>query len=125
MPTRAAQRSGRWDLRSSAGQQIAAVVSEEEGEGLIALDEALTRLAGISKEADQLSRAYALHRERCGDEHPEAANSMINLAAILHAQGEYSAADSLFREGLSVKRRLIGGKSEDVTNDMVAIAARS
>lgn len=68
--------------------------------------------------------AYDLHLRlhRYGAEHPESANSAVNLRSAYHNVGNVVAAESLLRRGVGVKRRLLGIRHPDVASDQLALA---
>ncbi|MDF5736947.1 tetratricopeptide repeat protein [Nostoc sp. S13] len=47
-------------------------------------------------------------RERFGDEHPDGATSLNDLAGLYDSQGRYSEAESLYIQALSMRKRLLG-----------------
>ncbi|MEO0967299.1 MAG: FxSxx-COOH system tetratricopeptide repeat protein [Cyanobacteria bacterium J06639_18] len=53
-------------------------------------------------------------KERLGDEHPDVALSLDNLADIYHLQGRYAEAESLYQQALSMTKRLLGDEHSDV-----------
>ncbi len=59
-------------------------------------------------------RELALRREILGDDHPEVATAVNNLAALLHSQGELDRAEGLYLEALEKKRRFQGDGHPDV-----------
>ena len=48
-----------------------------------------------------------------GAERPDTLTSANNLARVLHAQGEFSAAARILRETLEVQRRVLGAEHPD------------
>jgi hypothetical protein len=46
-------------------------------------------------------RSLAIREKAFGSGHPDVANSLNNLAWLLHAQGSYAEARSLYERGLS------------------------
>jgi tetratricopeptide (TPR) repeat protein len=53
-------------------------------------------------------RAYILDRDRLGVDHPDTLASASNLAADLHALGEYQQARTLNEDTLTRYRRVLG-----------------
>jgi tetratricopeptide (TPR) repeat protein len=48
--------------------------------------------------------ALAMRRKLLGDEHPDVARSLDNLATLLREKGDYAAAEPLYREALEIRR---------------------
>ena len=70
---------------------------------------------GNHDEAAQLYRqALELYRQSLGDEHPEIAVVINNLAITTKRQGNLEGAEELFRETLALQRRLLGDDSSTV-----------
>ncbi|MCP3963439.1 MAG: tetratricopeptide repeat protein [bacterium] len=55
-----------------------------------------------------LEQALTLRREVHGDEHPEVAESLGDLALFRQERGDYERAEALYREALLIRRRLHG-----------------
>ena len=51
-----------------------------------------------------------MRRRLLGEEHPQTAISLSNLATHLRDKGDYAAAEPLFREALAMRRRLLGNE---------------
>ena len=68
------------------------------------------------------AEAYGLHRTAFGDEHPETANSLVNLAAARMRLGDLAGAEPLYRRALATKHRLLGRRHPDVAADEVGLA---
>ena len=58
--------------------------------------------------AKQLLEALAMRRRLLGDEDPDVATSLNNLAKLLKEKGDLEAAEPLHRQALAMKRRLLG-----------------
>ncbi|MEQ9367640.1 MAG: tetratricopeptide repeat protein, partial [Coleofasciculus chthonoplastes F3-SA18-01] len=43
-----------------------------------------------------------------GDEHPDVASSLNNLAGLYDSQGRYDKAEPLFLQALDLRKRLLG-----------------
>jgi len=65
---------------------------------------------------------YDLHMALYGAEHPESANSAVNLGRAKSLVGETVAAESLLRIGVDTKRRLLGVDNADVAGDQLTLA---
>lgn len=84
---------------------------------------ALLRLKGDYQAAEPLLRkALAMQRKRLGDEHPDVARSVTQLARLLREKGEYADAEILFKEALAVKRKLLGDEHPDVALALNSLA---
>ena len=53
-------------------------------------------------------------KERLGEEHPDFAESLNNLALLYRYQGKYREAEPLYLQALELKRRLLGEEHSDV-----------
>jgi len=64
-------------------------------------------LAGtkVAEEALELRRLL-YPREKCPQGHPNLAQSLHNLAALLDAQGQYAKAEPVYREALTMRQAL-------------------
>ncbi len=65
----------------------------------------------------------AVVRERLGDDHPDVATSLNNLAALYESQGRYSEAEPLYRKALAQRQRLLGDDHLDVATSMNNLAS--
>jgi CHAT domain-containing protein len=65
--------------------------------------------AGRYQEAENLyQQALVIHREYLGEQHPDVAASLNNLAELYRFQGRYSEAETLFQESLTILRNQLG-----------------
>ncbi|MCH4904383.1 tetratricopeptide repeat protein, partial [Cylindrospermopsis raciborskii CHAB3438] len=63
-------------------------------------------------EAEQLYiRALSIREQQLGENHPDVASSLNNLAALYENQGRYTEAEQLYIPALSIQERLL--KSND------------
>jgi tetratricopeptide (TPR) repeat protein len=60
--------------------------------------------------------------QRLGDDHPDVAASLNNLAALYRAQGRYSEAESLFVRSLDILERQLGADHPDVAQSLNNLA---
>jgi serine/threonine protein kinase len=67
--------------------------------------------------------AYDLHVGVFGREHPESANSAVNLGNAYAKLGNAVAAESLLRAGVRIKRKTLGIQHPDVIADQLTLAA--
>ena len=68
------------------------------------------------------AEAYALHRGAYGDDHPETANSAVNLGRAYLETGEVQLGTALLRLGVTTKRRILGIDHRDVAGDQLTLA---
>ncbi|MBD2201373.1 tetratricopeptide repeat protein [Calothrix sp. FACHB-168] len=61
-------------------------------------------------------------RERLGEEHPDVATSLNNLAALYRYQGKYSQAEPLFIQALDLMRHLLGEEHPSVATSLSNLA---
>jgi tetratricopeptide (TPR) repeat protein len=60
-------------------------------------------------EAEPLyQQALAIMRERLGEQHPDTAASLNNLARLYQAQGRYDEAEPLYQQALAIMRERLG-----------------
>jgi tetratricopeptide (TPR) repeat protein len=57
-----------------------------------------------------------------GEEHPDVATSLNNLAALLNAQGKYDESILLFTRSLEIKRKVLGEEDPDVATSLNNLA---
>ena len=67
-------------------------------------------------------QVYDMRRTRLGDEHPDVANSIVNIGAAIASAGDYDRAEPLLRRGLESKQRSLGDEHPDVATDMSGLA---
>ena len=61
-------------------------------------------------------------KKHLGEEHPDVATSLNNLAELYRSQGRYSKAEPLQLEALALRRRLLGEKHTDVAQSLDNLA---
>jgi tetratricopeptide (TPR) repeat protein len=59
-------------------------------------------------------QCVSITKERLGDEHPDVATSLNNLAALYDSQGRYAEAEPLYQQALEMRKRLLGDEHPDV-----------
>ncbi len=67
-------------------------------------------------------QALRISRQVHGDEHPDVANNLHNLAEVLQKQGKYAEAEKLFRQALAMSRKLLGEEHADVFENLHNLA---
>jgi tetratricopeptide (TPR) repeat protein len=61
-------------------------------------------------------------RKRLGEEHPDVATSLNNLAGLYRSQGKYEEAEPLYRSALEKRKRLLGEEHPDVATSLNNLA---
>jgi tetratricopeptide (TPR) repeat protein len=62
-------------------------------------------------------------RHRLGDDHPDVAISLNNLAALYDLQGRYGEAEPLYQQALALRQQLLGDEHPDVASSLNNLAA--
>lgn len=53
-------------------------------------------------------QCLAVARQRLGEEHPDTATSLNNLALLYNSQGRYSEAEPLYKQAISIFQKSLG-----------------
>jgi tetratricopeptide (TPR) repeat protein len=53
-------------------------------------------------------QALAIRKARLGEQHPDTATSLNNLAGLYQAQGRYDEAEPLYQQALAIMRERLG-----------------
>ena len=61
-------------------------------------------------------------KKRLGEEHPDVASSINNLAYLYNIQGKYSEAETLYKQALELTKKLLGEYHQYVANSSNKIA---
>jgi tetratricopeptide (TPR) repeat protein len=69
-----------------------------------------------------LQQALQLRRRLLGEEHPDIATSLNNLAGLYSSQGRYPEAEELYQQALQLKRRLLGDEHPSVATSLNNLA---
>jgi tetratricopeptide (TPR) repeat protein len=67
-------------------------------------------------------RALEINERGRGHDHPDTANSLNNLAGLLHAQGELAAARPLYDRALATRERVLGPDHPDTATSLTNLA---
>lgn len=81
------------------------------------------RSLGLYDDAAPLfESAFEIRRKLWGEEHPEVAESLDDLAELAQYRGEFEKAETLGREALAMRRRLLGEEHPDVATSLNTLA---
>ena len=58
--------------------------------------------------------SLAIRKKMLGEEHPDVAQSLNNLAALYENQGKYDEAEKMFEESLAIRKKMLGEEHPDV-----------
>jgi tetratricopeptide (TPR) repeat protein len=64
-----------------------------------------------------------IERKALGEDHPQFAASLNNLAGLYQSQGKYSEAEPLHLQALSICKRQLGADHPDVAQNLMNLAA--
>ena len=79
--------------------------------------------AGRYQEAIPLAEeVLAIRQEQLGQNHPDVAQSLNNLAELYKAQGRYSEAEPLHQESLTIRREQLGDRHPSVATSLNNLA---
>ncbi len=95
-------------------------------EDLVALFAGLGRFYKIQGDYEQALPWYQdgliLARDRLGQEHPDVAQSLNNLAGLYCVQGQYEMSELLCKQALEMRKRLLGPEHPDVAQSLNSLA---
>ncbi|MEM8720030.1 MAG: tetratricopeptide repeat protein [Cyanobacteria bacterium P01_G01_bin.39] len=78
---------------------------------------------GIYKQAELLwEQCLSKCQKRFGEQHPDVAASLNNLANLYKSQGKYEAAEPLYQEALELLKQLLGEQHPDVATSLNNLA---
>ena len=78
---------------------------------------------GLYDQAEGLLRESLEIRKRVlGNENPEVATSLHNLAKVLYRKNDYDGAEACYREALAMQRKLLGNEHPDVAETLNFLA---
>jgi tetratricopeptide (TPR) repeat protein/tRNA A-37 threonylcarbamoyl transferase component Bud32 len=69
-----------------------------------------------------LRAALRIRRRQWGEEHPDVAASLNNLAWLLLKKGDFAAAEPLYREALAMRRKLLDEDHPDLADSLNNLA---
>ncbi|NES21362.1 MAG: tetratricopeptide repeat protein, partial [Symploca sp. SIO3E6] len=67
-------------------------------------------------------RALAIRQQLLGQESPDVADSLNNLAYLYQNQGRYTEAEPLYHQALQIRQRLLGNEHPDVAGSLNNLA---
>ena len=79
-------------------------------------------LAEYTNAAAMHRQALALRKQLLGDEHPDVADSLSNLAGVLSLHGRTTEAESLYGEALAMRRELLGNDHPGVAEILIDLS---
>jgi tetratricopeptide (TPR) repeat protein len=94
--------------QSSSSFLIAQASEQEEADRL---HQQVTKLYQQGKYAEAIplaQRELAIRKQLHGENHPDVATSLNNLAELYRAQGRYTEAEPLYKQSLAMSKRLLG-----------------
>jgi serine/threonine protein kinase/tetratricopeptide (TPR) repeat protein len=84
----------------------------------------------VYREIGDLEQASAMHTEalairkrKFGNEHPDVAHSLNEVALVLEYQNKLPEAETMHREALAMRRKLLGNEHPDVAESMNNLAS--
>ena len=90
-------------------RELAQTVLQSVGAGLLAIQATIHIQAGRYEEAEPLLQgALALRQSLLGEDHPDVAVSLYNLAALYDNQFRFKEAETLFKKSFSLFKKTLG-----------------
>ena len=68
------------------------------------------------------ARTQTLRTALLGNEHPDVATSLDDLAGVLLKQGRHTEAETVYRECVAMRRKLLGNEHPDVADPLGSLA---
>jgi tetratricopeptide (TPR) repeat protein len=65
--------------------------------------------------------ALAINKKVLGENHPDYAMSLNNLALLYQAMGNYTAAEPLYKEALAIRKKVLGENHSECTQGITVI----
>jgi tetratricopeptide (TPR) repeat protein len=87
-----------------------------------ALEEPFDFKAYVNLRCGWWSKMCELRQRHLGLEHPAVASSLNNLALLYHSQGQYVAAESLYKQAMAIRERATGPEHPDVATNINNLA---
>jgi CHAT domain-containing protein len=67
-------------------------------------------------------QALAIRKQQLGDNHPDTATSLNNLAGLYESQGRYSEAEPLYKQALAIRKQQLGDNHPDTASSLNNLA---
>jgi serine/threonine-protein kinase len=109
-------------LSRGVAQARADTRPEERAQMLDVLGRLETGIGNFADARPLLTEALALRRRLYGEDHPDVATSLGDLADVVAATGDMTGAVALRREQLAVRRRVSGDNDVRTTDALYALA---
>ena len=68
-------------------------------------------------------QALEICKKVLGENHPDYATSLNNLAVLYHSQGDYARAEPLFRQALEIRKKALGENHPDYATSLNNLAS--
>jgi CHAT domain-containing protein len=111
------------------------IAREEKQQAQTQLSEAQTQLnsvlaslngvrnqVGVSEAKPLLQQSLAIRKQQLGDNHPDTAQSLNNLAELYLSQGRYSEAEPLLKQSLAIRKQQLGDNHPDTAQSLNNLA---
>ncbi|WP_419548321.1 CHAT domain-containing protein [Microcystis sp.] len=112
-------------LNPTVGQVISQVSPQDKLAEAERLTQQVIQLyqQGKYNEAIPLAeQALAIRKQQLGDNHPDTATSLNNLAALYESQGRYSEAEPLYKQALAIRKQQLGDNHPDTAQSLNNLA---
>ena len=70
-----------------------------------------------------IEQALAIQQKVLGEEHPDTAKSLNDLAGLYQAQGKYEQAEPLYQQALAIRQKVLGEEHPDTAKSLNDLAA--
>jgi Flp pilus assembly protein TadD/regulator of replication initiation timing len=108
--------------------QVIAQVSTQDQEALAEAErlnqqvEELYQQGKYNEAIPLAEKALAIFKKVLGDNHPDTATSLNNLAALYQSQGRYSEAEPLYQQALAIRKKQLGDNHPDTATSLNNLA---
>lgn len=86
------------------------------------IGEVYEALGEYEKAEAMFREALAMGQKLLGEQHPDVANYLNNLAVALHDRGKLPEAEATYRQSLAMRRKLLNNEHQDVTESLNNLA---
>ncbi|NEO55845.1 MAG: tetratricopeptide repeat protein [Okeania sp. SIO3B5] len=114
-----------WMQEPRVKQPISQVIEQEELAEVERLNQQEEQLYQQGRYAEAIpfaEKALAIRKNVLGDDHPNVATSMNNLALLYYLQGKYTEAEPLFQQSLAIWKEKLGDNHLDVAKSLNNLA---